>query len=548
MKSDIARGLAVLEALGPFDVGQAAVVADGYVLAIEAAEGTDAMLARVAELRRAGPHPHAARRRRSGEGAEDADRIRASICRRSGPRTIEGVVAAPAWPASRSSPAAPSSPNRDRLDCRRPIRTACSWSACPGPTGELVRPGRTGSGGTAARLPRRGRGIGRPAGGGADARDRRARRRPVAFTGVGGHDMAAQGLASLFPIDDLAIIGFTAIPRRLPLILRHIRQTVDAVVTARPDVLVIIDSPDFTHRVARRVRARAAGYPDRRLRLALGLGLAAGARADDARLCRSRAGAAAVRAGGACAARRPAVHLCRPSADRAGGTAAPERRGGRAPRLPTRRSCWCFPAAGAARCSAISTCSARRWRASGRACGAIEVVLPTVPHLAERIREATAALAGAAAHRGRRRRRKWAAFRTARAALAASGTVTLELAIAGVPTVVAYKVSLVEEAIGAPVREGADHRAGQSGARRQRRCRNCCSGRRRRNGLRPTLAPLIDDDAGAATPARGVRTARCDHGDRVGVAKRARRRYRARSGARSARRSRPATETRSAAR
>jgi lipid-A-disaccharide synthase len=42
---------------------------------------------------------------------------------------------------------------------------------------------------------------------------------------------------------------------------------------------------------------------------------------------------------------------------------------------------------------------------------------------------------------------KWAAFRVARAALAASGTVTLELAVAGVPTVVAYKVSLLTELI-----------------------------------------------------------------------------------------------------
>lgn len=49
---DIARGLALIEAAGPFDVGQAAVVANGHVLAIEAAEGTDQMLARVAELRR----------------------------------------------------------------------------------------------------------------------------------------------------------------------------------------------------------------------------------------------------------------------------------------------------------------------------------------------------------------------------------------------------------------------------------------------------------------------------------------------------------------
>jgi len=53
-ETDIARGLAVLAATGKFDIGQAAVVANGHVLALEAAEGTDRMLARVAELRRDG--------------------------------------------------------------------------------------------------------------------------------------------------------------------------------------------------------------------------------------------------------------------------------------------------------------------------------------------------------------------------------------------------------------------------------------------------------------------------------------------------------------
>jgi UDP-2,3-diacylglucosamine hydrolase len=50
-RADIARGLDLLATLGPFDVGQAAVVADNHILAIEAAEGTDNMLRRVAELR-----------------------------------------------------------------------------------------------------------------------------------------------------------------------------------------------------------------------------------------------------------------------------------------------------------------------------------------------------------------------------------------------------------------------------------------------------------------------------------------------------------------
>jgi len=53
-RADIARALTVIAALGPFDVGQAAVVADNHVLAVEAAEGTDNLLARIADLRRQG--------------------------------------------------------------------------------------------------------------------------------------------------------------------------------------------------------------------------------------------------------------------------------------------------------------------------------------------------------------------------------------------------------------------------------------------------------------------------------------------------------------
>src|SRR5437016_9203909 len=56
-RADIARGLALLGAIGPFDIGQAAVVAANHVLAVEAAEGTDAMLARIAELRAKGRIP-----------------------------------------------------------------------------------------------------------------------------------------------------------------------------------------------------------------------------------------------------------------------------------------------------------------------------------------------------------------------------------------------------------------------------------------------------------------------------------------------------------
>ena len=81
---------------------------------------------------------------------------------------------------------------------------------------------------------------------------------------LGGHRRARHGRRRNYqPVPDrcTSIIGVTAIPRRLPTILRRIRESADAIVAARPDALVIIDSPDFTHRVARRVRARAPSIP-----------------------------------------------------------------------------------------------------------------------------------------------------------------------------------------------------------------------------------------------------------------------------------------------
>jgi lipid-A-disaccharide synthase len=73
------------------------------------------------------------------------------------------------------------------------------------------------------------------------------------LVGVGGERLIAEGLASLFDYSELSIIGFTAVIAQLPRLLRRISQTADAIIAARPDCLVIIDSPDFSHRVARKV-------------------------------------------------------------------------------------------------------------------------------------------------------------------------------------------------------------------------------------------------------------------------------------------------------
>ena len=81
------------------------------------------------------------------------------------------------------------------------------------------------------------------------------------LVGLAGEAMQAEGLQSLFDIDELSIMGVSAILARLPQLVRRVGQTADAIVAARPDALVVIDSPTFSHRVAKRVRARLPAMP-----------------------------------------------------------------------------------------------------------------------------------------------------------------------------------------------------------------------------------------------------------------------------------------------
>jgi lipid-A-disaccharide synthase len=78
----------------------------------------------------------------------------------------------------------------------------------------------------------------------------------IRFTGVGGAAMAREGLQSLYPLDATAVMGLREVVPAIPRILRHVRQAVDFAVRARPDVVVVIDSPDFTHRVAKGIKKR----------------------------------------------------------------------------------------------------------------------------------------------------------------------------------------------------------------------------------------------------------------------------------------------------
>jgi lipid-A-disaccharide synthase len=75
------------------------------------------------------------------------------------------------------------------------------------------------------------------------------------FLGVGGRAMAAQGLESLFPMEELSVMGIVEVLTKYRQLKARIRQTAEAVAETRPDVLITIDSPDFCLRVARAARA-----------------------------------------------------------------------------------------------------------------------------------------------------------------------------------------------------------------------------------------------------------------------------------------------------
>lgn len=83
----------------------------------------------------------------------------------------------------------------------------------------------------------------------------------IRITGVGGERMAGQGLVTLFPLDDTAVVGLQEILPKLPLILRRIRQVADVAADQKPDAVVLIDAPDFTHRIGKRLKKIAPEIP-----------------------------------------------------------------------------------------------------------------------------------------------------------------------------------------------------------------------------------------------------------------------------------------------
>jgi lipid-A-disaccharide synthase len=82
----------------------------------------------------------------------------------------------------------------------------------------------------------------------------RARRADLAFAGIGGEAMAAQGVASLFPLQDLALMGLLEVLPRLAHLRRRLAQTAADIAARRPDLVVTIDSPGFSLRLLKAIR------------------------------------------------------------------------------------------------------------------------------------------------------------------------------------------------------------------------------------------------------------------------------------------------------
>jgi lipid-A-disaccharide synthase len=281
--------------------------------------------------------------------------------------------------------------------------------------------------------------------GAALARAFTARQPGARLAGVGGRAMAAAGIVSPFAIDELSIVGLNAIPRRLPTILRRIHETADAVVAAQPDALVIIDSPDFTHRVARRVRRAAPSIPivdyvsPQVWAWRPGRARAMHRYIDCVLAILPFEPAAHLRLGGP-----PCLYVGHPLIERISElrpTGDETRR-----RQTDPPAVLVLPGSRSSELRRLLAIFGEAIARTAAQIGPLELILPTVPHLLDQIS------AGVAAWAVQPRivvepADKWAAFRSARAALAASGTVTLELALAGVPTVGAYRVSLIEELV-----------------------------------------------------------------------------------------------------
>jgi lipid-A-disaccharide synthase len=265
---------------------------------------------------------------------------------------------------------------------------------------------------------------------------------PVRFVGVGGPLMEAEGLTSLFPMADIAVNGLIPVLKRLPLLIRRISQTAKGIAAEQPHAVIHIDAQDFNQRVAKQLHRALpltpiiayvsptvwAWRPGRAKKIAFYYKRLMAVLPFEPEVHR--------RLGGP-----ETVYVGHPLMERLADFTADKTEAAQREKPPYRLLL--LPGSRHAEVSRLLKVFGEASALLATRFPDLEILLPAVPHLRADILRWTAdwpvrpqILEGEEA--------KLQAFRTARAALAASGTVTLELALARVPTVVAYRVSYIE--------------------------------------------------------------------------------------------------------
>ena len=261
----------------------------------------------------------------------------------------------------------------------------------------------------------------------------------VRFSGVGGLAMGALGFQSLYPLDTTAVMGLREVVPAIPAILRHVKQAVDFAVQTKPDAVVVIDSPDFTHRVAQGIKKRdpsirTVDYVAPQVWASRAYRARKMARYFDLVLALfpfevpffEKYGLKAAFVG------HPVVER----AAKVGGGEALRARLGIAPGAPLLAL---LPGSRTSEIRFILPEFRAAMEILTRKIPGLVTVLPTVPHVADKVAAATANWP-TPLHIVESEAEKYAAFDAADVALAASGTVTAELALARTPMVVGYKV------------------------------------------------------------------------------------------------------------
>jgi lipid-A-disaccharide synthase len=266
----------------------------------------------------------------------------------------------------------------------------------------------------------------------------RAIRPEISVVGVGGDAMSREGLTSLFPISDIAVMGLLSPLACLPRLVARINETVRAVFETKPDCLVIVDAPDFTHRVARRVRRLLPDLPiidyvsPTVWAWRPGRARAMRAYVDHVLALLPFEPQAHEQLGGP-----PCTYVGHPLIER-----LDELTRDASDVEPARPLLLVLPGSRAAEVNRLMPIYGEALALLVRKFAELDVAIPVVPHVEALIKE---------------RLRDWpiqprllsqdekhTAFRVARAALVTSGVATLELALARVPMAVAYKVSPLE--------------------------------------------------------------------------------------------------------